>query len=1565
MSKFSWFGRFSVGLAVLGLLAGCGGTSPSSPSETAISVSISPGAAVSMVDGATQTFTATVTGDPSNAGVSWTASVGSINNGVYTAPTPVGTSSATVTATSKTDPTKSASVTIPLTAIAVSIGPTAPAEMEGGATQSFTATVLNDGAGGGVSWTVTGGGGFSTNSTASGAATTYTAASPIAVTAAIVTATSKTDPSKTASVVVPLAPISVGVISPSTVSLAVGASHSFSVAVANDPTNSGVTWSVGSGPGTLTAAGPGSVTYNAPASALAGNATVTLTATSVKDPTKSSSAAITLNAISVAIVPTNPTSMAGGSTQAFAATVANDTANAGVTWTVSGGGSLSLAATASGSPTVYTAPALISASSATITAASKTDPTKSATVTIPLSAVALTLTSPAAITLDAAQTYTIGASITGDTSGSGATFAVSGAGGTLSASPVSGNTPSSIYTAPVVTTASASTITVASVKDPSRVATVAVTLNPAMSFTTPGGALASATAGTAYTGATLAVSGGSGTKTFSVTSGALPAGLTLSASGVISGTPTGPGGTANFTVHVVDQSSDPVGINQAFSIAVSAAPLAWTSPAATLTYTVGTAISPLSLSTSGGTGTVTYSLNSGTLPAGLQIAGGQLTGTPTAPTTSSGNVVTFLATDSSTPTAETAVSPSITLIANPVPLTITSSALAVGDVGVPYSYQLLSSGGTGAITWSLASGSLAGTGLSLSSTGLLSGTPTAMESGLSLIFQARDSATNQQQTKTAALPLSVLNPLSITTSPSLPIATLNALYSQTLAASGGSGSGYTWTVTSGASSLSALNLSLSPAGVITGTPTSTGVAGFVVQVTDSSSNTASAAFTVSTSTALALPAPNPSTLGQGNTNLVYSGYILVAGGNAGYTWTVNGSAVPTSGAPVALADGLSISNAGGGAALSISGQPSATGTVTFTASVKDSSGTVVGPYTYTIQVTNLFTVGGQINSQVGCSTGGLTGVTVTINTNPVQTTTTSANGAFSFSNVPAGTYTITPSISGTSVAFYPATETVTVTSSNTTATNITATLGYSVTGTVAYSGSQSGQIYLALNPTGSCGGRSPGTSVSAPGTFQIRGVPPGTYTMQAFMDNVGDAVPNASNPVGSTTGVSVSTQDVQGVAVTLADPAAVTLTTAPTLTNVSPFNSGVMAQYKPITNSSGLETATYYTFQWSTSPTFATITGSKRFTANGTHSNLWFLHGLTNGGIYYFRAYGTSGGTNEGPASAIFGPVTISAPTVGNVVTGTVSFAATATGPLYVGFYDQGSSAFYGQYFASPVSPQTYTVQVPTGSDYLFLGLVDQNNDGAIDTNDITNTGNGTSQPVTVISANTSNENLTLPSTNGIASVTTENFETTGPGGTNQNYTINFQVNGLIKQPVAAALVSGSNLITPVDIAICGGPGSTCNQGFQISFNLYGTSPAVGDSYLFDVTYSDGTTGTLTAAVTAVLNAFATGLSPQTGTSSSITPTFNWTDPTNPSAYSYQFYLIDPSGAAIWQVPATSAASNGFSSAITSIAWGVDPTGGSSNPTVSSLTLGATYLWQITAQDSNGNTAVTQVQYQP
>jgi hypothetical protein len=58
-----------------------------------------------------------------------------------------------------------------------------------------------------------------------------------------------------------------------------------------------------------------------------------------------------------------------------------------------------------------------------------------------------------------------------------------------------------------------------------------------------------------------------------------------------------------------------------------------------------------------------------------------------------------------------------------VPLVITTTTIPNAQVGVPYSQQLVATGGTTPYTWSITLGSLP-SGLSMDSTGLITGTPT-------------------------------------------------------------------------------------------------------------------------------------------------------------------------------------------------------------------------------------------------------------------------------------------------------------------------------------------------------------------------------------------------------------------------------------------------------------------------------------------------------------------------------------------------------------------------------------------------------------------------------------------------------------------------------------------------------------------------------------------------------------------------------------------------------------------------------------------------------------------------
>jgi len=91
--------------------------------------------------------------------------------------------------------------------------------------------------------------------------------------------------------------------------------------------------------------------------------------------------------------------------------------------------------------------------------------------------------------------------------------------------------------------------------------------------------LAGGTTGTAYTGS-IAASGGSGPLTYTVTSGSLPAGITLSSTGALTGTPTTVE-TSNFTVTAMDAYGD--SNSQAFSISVVCGTSPLVSPAGSVT----------------------------------------------------------------------------------------------------------------------------------------------------------------------------------------------------------------------------------------------------------------------------------------------------------------------------------------------------------------------------------------------------------------------------------------------------------------------------------------------------------------------------------------------------------------------------------------------------------------------------------------------------------------------------------------------------------------------------------------------------------------------------------------------------------------------------------------------------------------------------------------------------------------------------------------------------------------------------------------------------------------------
>lgn len=168
-------------------------------------------------------------------------------------------------------------------------------------------------------------------------------------------------------------------------------------------------------------------------------------------------------------------------------------------------------------------------------------------------------------------------------------------------------------------------------------------------------------------------------------------------------------------------------------------------------------------------------------------------------------------------------------------LLITATSLPDGVLNAAYNATLQSIGETGAVTWSLTTGTLP-TGLALNaSTGAITGTPTG--AGTSAItIKATDSA---NPSNSVAIPLSItINaaaPSFAISTASLPNGTIGTPYDQVLTATGGT-SPLTWSVSAG--SLPA-GLSLNAAtGEISGIPTSSATTPpsftLTIAVTDSS-----------------------------------------------------------------------------------------------------------------------------------------------------------------------------------------------------------------------------------------------------------------------------------------------------------------------------------------------------------------------------------------------------------------------------------------------------------------------------------------------------------------------------------------------------------------------------------------------------------------------------------------------------------------------------------------------------------------------------------------------------------
>ncbi len=343
-------------------------------------------------------------------------------------------------------------------------------------------------------------------------------------------------------------------------------------------------------------------------------------------------------------------------------------------------------------------------------------------------------------------------------------------------------------------------------------------------------------------------------------------------------------------------------------------------------YNVAYASQTLTASGTGLTGAFTFALQTGSLlPPGLMLSSaGVISGTPTQPGAFTFTVI-------ATHTASGCTGNRTYTIGIQCPaINIAPATLPNPVVGAAYNQSLTGSGGVGPYTFALANGSSLPAGLTLTSAGVISGTPT-QTGAATFTINITDTALAAGQTNCAGnrtYTITVVCP-TITLSPTtLPNGTAGTAYNQTVSATP-AGTTYNFAVTAG--TLPA-GLSLnSTTGAITGTPTAPGNSTFTITATGFGTCTGTQQYTVT----IACPTITltPTTLPAGTAGTAYNQTLTAAPAGGNYTFAVTTGALPA---------GLAL-NANG----ALSGTPTVTGTFTFTVTATG-FGTCTGAQAYTL-----------------------------------------------------------------------------------------------------------------------------------------------------------------------------------------------------------------------------------------------------------------------------------------------------------------------------------------------------------------------------------------------------------------------------------------------------------------------------------------------------------------------------------------------------------------------------------------------------------------------------------------
>ncbi len=398
---------------------------------------------------------------------------------------------------------------------------------------------------------------------------------------------------------------------------------------------------------------------------------------------------------------------------------------------------------------------------------------------------------------------------------------------------------------------------------------------------------------------------------------ALPTGLSMDATGLISGTPAAASGPSTFTVTVQDAAA--ATSSNTFSLTVNAALAAGaTVPSKVLTQNAAaTPFTPLALT--GGTLPYSWTVTVGTLPAGLSLNGatGVISGTPSVALTATN--FTIRGADSGNAT----VNQTLNLTVNAALTTtvvVPSRTLSAGAAATAFT-PVTASAGTPSYTFAISPALPASLAFN-TATGEITGTPDAALAATNFTVTATDSV---GATSSKSFSLTVNGPLVANQS----IATKSLTATAAVAGSGFvpvTGGGGTPPYTYSISPALPASLTLNPAtGSITGTAAAALTATpFTITVKDSVNATATNTFTLTVNPALATTLAVPTKMLSAGAAASFTP-VTAADGTPNYTFTIS----------PALPSGVTLNGATG----AITGTPAASlGATNFTVTATDSVG---------------------------------------------------------------------------------------------------------------------------------------------------------------------------------------------------------------------------------------------------------------------------------------------------------------------------------------------------------------------------------------------------------------------------------------------------------------------------------------------------------------------------------------------------------------------------------------------------------------------------------------------------